>query len=306
MYTKETLKRINPEYQAEHFITDSDVKMVNSWVTKIESSRDETKPMALDVLRYYTEWGEYYPHALIERVDENNGEAYVCEQPYVPFLFTAQNGKPGCSTSGGAWSYIPIEKMVYVGKEKRAFCDWGSCGACAHGAVDFAAEVNVWEYRDPQNRFGEFYVNPWAREFIDHLNEPTDLGYTIKSYGRAWKTEREYLAWLRTYKGVEFRGNWPNQTVVFYYRTGSHLLPREAWDTLELPTDTLMMNGTIMVIKYEYDDENKVRHEYRYANRGDLDLLSNYPYRVARAELEGLSDEQLLNREIREQIVKEE
>lgn len=38
------------------------------------------------------------------------------------------------------------------------------------------------------------------------------------------KRQKEYLSWLRTYRGVEFEGHYANQTVVFCYRKAEKLL----------------------------------------------------------------------------------
>lgn len=284
MYTVETLKPINARFLGTHFrLAQSDVDMANKWVRRIESTRNHAKPVALDTLRYYNEYGDYYGHALIERVD--GYEAEICEVPYTPFLFGDDN-YVGCSASGGAWARLPIKDFTYVGQEKSLFTDWGHCGACADGAVDFEATVNVWEYHAPHKYFGEYNTKTWNRMYVHYREEPDDFGYRWFGDGYAWKTEVEYLAWLLTYKAVEFAGNWPNQTVVFHYRKHEYLISRNEWDALELPTDTRMMNGTIMLVKYQYDDENHIIHEYRWDNKGDLDWRTHKPYRVALQRIE--------------------
>lgn len=285
VYTIETLKPLNARFLATHFrLTQSDVDMVNMWARRIESTRDPDRPVAMDTLRYYNEYGDYYEHALISKVDEA-GNAEICEIPYTPFLF-GDDSCVGGSASGGAWGHLPIKDFTYVGQEKSLFTDWGHCGACADGAVDFEATVNVWEYHAQHKYFGEYNTKTWARAYVSYREEPTDLGYHWLGDGHAWKTEVDYLAWLLTYKAVEFEGHWPNQTVVFYYQKAAHLISRDEWDALELPTDTRAMNGTIMLVKYQYDDENHVIHEYRWDNSGDLDWWTNKPYRVASKRIE--------------------
>ena len=286
MYTIETLEPLNARFLGTHYmLRQSDVDMANTWVKRIESTRDPDTPVALDVLRYYNEYGDYYGHALIQKVED--GIAEICGVPYTPFVF-GDDRSVGCSASGGAWAHLPMKDFTYVGQEYSRFTDWGHCGACADGAVDFEAMVNVWEYHDHEKYFGDYNTKTWRRMYVHYREEADDFGYHWFGDGHAWKTEDEYLAWLLTYKAVEFEGNWPNQTVVFYYRECTHLISVDDWDSLDLPTDTRMMNGTIMLIKYQYDDKHHIIDEYRYDNRGDLDWRTNKPYRVAANRIEAL------------------
>lgn len=279
-YTLETLKPLNNRFLASHlFLIQWDVDMANKWVRRIEATRDQSKPMPMDTLRYYNEHGDYYRHALIASIKD--GQAEICEVPYTPFLY-GNDKHVGGSASGGAWTWLPVSDMVYVGQESRRFTDWGHCGACADGAVDFEATVNVWEYHAPNKLYGEYNTKTWAKQHIQYREEPSEFGYHWFGNGQAWKHEAEYRAWLETYKGVEFDGHWPGQKVVFHYRLVSHLISRAEWDALSLPTDTRMMNLTIIPIKYEYDDEQHQLHEYRYSNSGDMDVREHAAYRVAR------------------------
>lgn len=279
MYTIESLKPLNARFLSTHLhLTDWDVQMVNKWVNRVEATRDKAKPVAMDTLRYYNKYGDYYAHALISRIED--GQAAVCEVPYTPFLYES-GGSVGGSASGGAWAGLPVADMVYVGQEKRLFTDWGHCGACADGAVDFEATVNVWEYHTPDKLFGEYNTSNWEKMHVQFREKPSDFGYQWFGDGHAWKNKGDYMAWLMTYKGVEFDGAWENQTVVFFYRRAAHLISRAEWDALELPIDTRMMNGAIQTIKYKYDDENHVLHEYRHSNSGDIEWCADKPYRVA-------------------------
>ena len=92
-----------------------------------------------------------------------------------------------------------------------------------------------------------------------------------------------------TYKAVEFKGHWPNQFVVFLYKTENHLISKDEWDALPLPTDTRLMNASILTIKYRYDDEAHIIHEYRFDNRGNYGPLygSQYWAAMERIKVEG-------------------
>ena len=287
MYTIETLKEINAGYECDHRISKSDVEMANNYVQLIEGSRSTFAPQIGDRIRYTNKYGEYYGMAHIEQVDDE--DIYICERPYVPFIWKKGNGI-ACQTSGGAWGYIPIGELKYIGKELKTFCDWGHCGACANGAVEFQAEVSVWEYIDPNNRYAPYTTKDYDREFINYVvdqfgNPRNGSDYRYFGNGIAFKTAEDYKAWVRTYRGVEIPGIWENQTVVFKYKEREYYITKDEWDALDYPIDTRMCNGIIFV-KVRYDDENHCVHTYRYTNDGSANWRTHKPYMIARQEIE--------------------
>ena len=287
MYTLETLKQINARFECDHTLRNSDVEMANKYVEIIENSRSADMPKVGDRVRYTNEYGEYYGRAHIEKVED--GEVYICESPYVPFIWKKGDGI-GCSTSGGAWCYLPLGEFKYLGKELKTFCDWGNCGACGNGAVEFQAEVSLWEYTDPNNRYAPFTTKDYGREFIsyrvDQFGNPTNgSNYRYFGDGIAFETHKDYKAWLRTYRGIEMPGVWENQTVVFKYRESEYYITKDEWDALDYPIDTRMCNGIIFV-KVKYDDENHCIHTYRYTNDGSANWRTHKPYMIARQEIE--------------------
>ena len=289
MYTKESLTKINGGYNCDHCVNESDVTKANTYVDLIESSRTKDTPRSGDILQLTTKHGDYYKFAHIEKVD-NDGLLNVCEQAYTPFIGVNDN-KDGiyCSTSGGAWCAVPLKDVKYIGKEKKTFCDWGSCGACGNGAIDFEAEVSVWEYIEPNSLYDNYSTKDYQKQNIFYVEELKDgSSYHYKGDSIAFENKIDYLSWLNTYKGVEFKGHWDNQTIVFCYKKSSHYIDKNEWDALDLPKDIRTCNGRIR-IKFEYDDKNHIVHEYRYTNDGSkLDWSTNLPYEVQRKKLEEL------------------
>lgn len=286
MYDKESLSSINARFLSEHFICRSDVELANKWIRIIENSRRPDRPVIGDIVRLATKYGDYYDRAHIDVIGED-GNAHVCEQPYVPFIHEADNPIGfGFSTSGGAWLHCGTGRMTPAGQELKRFCDWGSCGACRNGAIEFMALVNVWEYADPNPVFGKYTTRDWAKRYV-HIREPeNECGYryavTCGSLpDTAFRTEDEYKSWLLTYKAVEFKGHWPNQSVVFLYKTERYLVSEDEWAALPLPTDTRLMNASVVPVKYRYDDDAHVIHEYRYTNRSREDRRLDRLYRAA-------------------------
>lgn len=285
-YDKESLAAINARFLGAHFsLSDSDVIHANHLSELIESTRNANHPMPGDIVEFTTRQGGYYANAHIESIEEN--KLYICEQPYVPFMYEV-NHKFYFSTSGGAWTYIP-SNLKRIGSRPKCFTDWGHCGPCADGAVDFFAEVNVWEYVEPNPFFGSYTTKDYCKQFISY--DPKDSspwGYHYHGDGQAYRTEKQYLAWLTTYYGVEFEGFWENQVVVFCYHENSVLISKEEWDELDLPMDTRMMNGSIIDIKYRVDHDTHVITEYRYTNVAEDRWNFRYrqPYEVALQRIE--------------------
>ena len=306
MYDKESLSDINARFLGAHFIRDSDVKLANEWSRIIECSRDHGKPVIGDIVRLTDKYGEYYGRAHIDAIDED-GNACVCERPYVPFICGSPEIPGFCfSTSGGAWRHCAVSRMKWIAMDLKRFCDWGSCGPCEDGAIEFEAAVNEWEYADPAPRFGEYTTRDWAKRCVS-LREPADeYGYryiVTSSEGlanTAFRTEDEYKAWLLTYKAVEFKGRWPNQLIVFLYKTEKHLIGEDEWNALPLPTDTRIMNASILTVKYRYDDEARTIHEYRSGNRGMEGLLHGSEYRSAMDEIRARGYERVIHLPVNE------
>lgn len=138
-YTIDTLREINARFCGSHILINYDVDKANMYVELIENTRSEKIPSVGDCVRYTNEYGDYYGAAHIEKADVN--EVYICERPYTPFIHE-YDGRISCNTSGGAWTHLPTRELKYIGKIKKRFCDWGNCGGCADGAIDFIAEVS--------------------------------------------------------------------------------------------------------------------------------------------------------------------
>ena len=79
---------------------------------------------------------------------------------------------------------------------------------------------------------------------------------------RAWKTEKDFQAWLRTFRGVVEPGNWENQLIVWTYKNVEHHLSPVEYEDLNIPEDTFLMNGSIRRCKRIYDDKHYIVHTY--------------------------------------------
>lgn len=286
-YTIETLLPLNGVYHMNHRLLLSDVEMANNYKAIIEASRTDKRIQSGDILELYTQCGDYRRNAHFEKWDRDKDHWTVCEQPSTPFIWLTLTGDNiHCSTSGGPWTRVPSD-LQFIGKRKKLFKDWGHNGSCANGAVTFEAEVNVWEYRHREPLFGEYSTKDYDKHYIsycadEHGNPKNGSRYRYFGDGINFETAEEYAVWLKTLRGVGFKGHWPNQTVVFCYKRVEKLLEETEYNALNLPVDTRVCNGVIEV-KVLYNDTLRTVNEYRCSNDGrDLAKKGIKPYLLAR------------------------
>ena len=109
-YSIETLRERNVSYDHQHWLTQEDVDMANSYVELIERTRSKITPQIGDRLVYVTEHGDYYGNALIDSRSAKEGYLSVCEQPYVPFVWE-EDGNIRLSVSQCWWSYETFRSL---------------------------------------------------------------------------------------------------------------------------------------------------------------------------------------------------
>ena len=262
-YTIDTLREINARFCGSHILMNYDVDKANMYVELIENTRSEKTPSVGDCVRYTNEYGDYYGAAHIEKADMN--EIYICERPYTPFIHEYE-GRISCNTSGGAWTHLPTRELKYIGKIQKRFCDWGNCGGCADGAIDFIAEVSLWEYVDSKNPFVsengyKFTTKDFDKQYIS-FNPKDDSPYVYFGEGCAWKSKTDLYAYLRTYRAEIFKGHWQNQFIVWTWKEKQHHVSPTEFDSLKLEEDTFLMNGDIMRCKRKYDEITHTVHTY--------------------------------------------
>lgn len=262
MYTLKTLSEINQRFLSAHYeLLQTDVNKANKCIELIEKSRTTEKPMCGDIVRYTTENGEYYAHAFIESIQD--GQAYIAEHSSV-YACANEEFEDGFSchvSAGGAFHYIPVDHMVYIGTEEKRFWHFGHCGGCADGGIDFYATVNVWECNLNKGRYSTKTHNKYYI-YYDPEPEKRKSPYHFTTNGKAWKTETDFQAWLRTFRGIVEPGNWKNQLIVWTYKNVEHHCSPEEYEDLNAPEDTFLMNGSIRRCKRIYDDKNFIVHTY--------------------------------------------
>lgn len=133
----------------------SDIEMVENYQRVIEGAREKIKdnpvPLPGDIVE-----GAYYGgvqpfhNGLIESRKHYTRPLSICAKPYVPFVYirNEETGEIGMSVSGGPFFGLGLDDLEYVGSDTRLFCDWGHCGVCTDGAVEFPCKVNRWRVKD--------------------------------------------------------------------------------------------------------------------------------------------------------------
>ena len=189
-YSIETLRERNVSYDHQHWLTQEDVDMANSYVELIERTRSKITPQIGDRLVYVTEHGDYYGNALIDSRSAKEGYLSVCEQPYVPFVWE-EDGNIRLSVSGGAFHSVNPEELKFLKWTEGVFKDWGHCGACANGSVSFLAKVPLWFYAEPNPRYGDFTTETY-RKFYLHKREESENGNLYQGFDIAFRDEAEF------------------------------------------------------------------------------------------------------------------
>ena len=200
-----------------------------------------------------------------------------------------ETGGISCLTSGGPWFEAP-GNLKLIGKRLKAFKFFSQhCYTPAGSALIFYTEVNVWEYKEDNPLYGDYSTKDWQRYYVsycvDERGKPKNgRSYRYSDYinGLGFVDKEDYEAWLKTLRGVEFKGNDPNQTVVFGYKERDHLVDKDEWDVLGFPMDARLCNG-VNLCKVVYDDEAHVIDVYRFSNSGDLDGRGYRPFELARS-----------------------
>lgn len=256
-YTLKSLKAINLSYDLEHGVREKDVFNVNNIIDIIEKSRDNKQPRKGDKIRFTDKLGNYYPYAHIQKVE--NDRLRVCECPSTPFISETNEIVEGfyTSVSGGAWTYIPLN-LKLLGTENKNFQIWGTSGPCGNGSVSFYANVNIWEYIDPNKIFGDFSTKDYDTFYLA-ICEPKDkydYKYIITKGAIshcAFRTYEEYITWLNINKGIQFETFDEREKIIWTYKQIKKYVTLEEYQKINGIIDHRLNNGEIKECKRVYE-----------------------------------------------------
>jgi hypothetical protein len=241
-------------------VTGKDWKIAKEIIFELEK-RTGDFPRAGDAVIFTDSYGEYFPCALIDRVDGDT--VSICENGS-----TYTSTGEGVSASGGAFHTFKIENLKKNGRKDRIFWTFGSRGACRNGGIYFLANVPCWFAE--KKRDHDYTTEKYDLRFIVEDKNPDEWGYKwlVRLRGltadRAFKTDADLDLWKKTYRAVKAYDTWQQNGVYFIYRENRVSLTRQLWDLLNLPLDTRLLNGSIRDCKIEYDENNKMINAYFY------------------------------------------
>lgn len=264
-YSRETLLPMNTLYDHEHGLTQEDVDMANKLVRHIERTRNPRVPQVGDRVRYTTRHGDFHGNALIGAVRED-GTFSICLCPYVPFVWRTADGI-GCAVSGGPFTVVTPHALQPAGTVQGDFCDWGHCGACGNGAVQFSAEVPLWEYWEPEPLYGDFTTERWRKIRLHKDPERRD-GDLYRGDCISFRTEEEFQMFLSDYEGAVFPVYDPKSVIVWCYRDEERAVSPKEWDALDAPVSERRLYNAPRPVKLVKDRERHttvcyyVRPEY--------------------------------------------
>ena len=276
--TLKKLQKLNPfitDYGLE--VNEKDVEIANCAIRKMYR-----KPMQLtagDVVQFTNEYGEFSPRAIIERVDGD--EIHICQSGSA----WCTDSKKYISVSGGSFFTISKSELVYLGRTKRNFSEWGRLGACASGAISIPVTVNLWRNKSKLKYTTEFYsqhyISPVAEEYRKSHNTTIHFSEFCKN---GWDSNEELSAWCILNKGFiekdKSSGNGSNHLVWAYKELNSYWNKDEDVLKMNGVHEFEVMNGAVRNVCYVYDDDKKtVTKFFGKDDLSDIDRSLPNPYR---------------------------
>lgn len=188
--------KINSSFLFEHTLNESDFKMIENYIEAIKHNHIKCKnPQVGDIVEgAYYDGMRPYSDGIINKINDD-GSLNICYEPYIPFI-SINNGFIEISVSGGPFENHSSKELILVKEDdERIFSDWGSCGACENGRVNFIAPVRRWKI-----------PFEWkSRTYAQIFNKPVKNDYliTIKQFGdffniASFKTKEQFNRYCAT------------------------------------------------------------------------------------------------------------
>lgn len=172
----EELEAINARYLNSHVLTDGDLEMVTRYQLLISEFHNNNHTPQVGDLVEGAYWDGAYPYhcGIIERIN-SDGTLSICYQPMIPFVYyDAKENRLSLSVSGGPFGCHHADDLELVANDAEAlFCRFGSCGACANGALNFKATVRRWRipYKWKSHTFVTEIIETewWDRDYTIYI-----------------------------------------------------------------------------------------------------------------------------------------
>ena len=253
------LERLNPRGVSEYgaSLNETDLKIANENIRLYARKPEELK--VGDIVELTDEYGSYYPRALVAEMEDD--EVHLCEHAYIPF--TSHNPNY-ISVSGGAFQWYKKSELVYKGRTETLFCDWGHCGGCANGAINFPIEVNLWECKADVKFSTKDFTRYYISDRGEKENAEDEYRYSSWNPTIAWTNNEELSAFCILNKAFiekEQIGRnpckvWTWKVKEQYWLEDSEVLAMEGVHDFET------MNGRVRNVCYVYHEDTKTINKY--------------------------------------------
>ncbi len=255
------LKIMNPVYDKYYGLNKEDMKKVNNWVREIESFLD-VKPKEGDIVNFTSKYGDYHERTLLETHLKSDGLFKLCLLPQIPFAVKS-DGKYQISSSGADFRTIDPELLVKKDTTYALFQDWGHRGPCSNGSIEFVAQVNLWEYKHPYPRYGDFSTNEYQKILLKKDNKGGYFGKDI-----SFSTKKLLNEFMERFHGILFSGDSENQFILWCYKKQFLELAPIDWEMMKLTEYYAVIKNSHQKVKFEKDhDKHCVNFYYVETNK---------------------------------------
>lgn len=234
MYDLQLLRSMNNPRDFMRKITQEDVLKVNKLVEHIKNTRCNTTPKFGDTIMYTSKHGDFFSKSMIgDPTDIGLSISMNCF--CVPVVTPVKDGVESNSLIGFS-TYVPKNKVKYIGTTERLFQTRGNTKINYIDSLYFKAEVNLWEYEEPDQLYGEFTSRHWRKIYF----YKTELGEECLYYSKSltFQSEETFERFLKNYHATKFEGLYEGQIVVFCYYDILKEVPADEWEKLNAPIQT--------------------------------------------------------------------
>ena len=124
------------------------------------------------------------------------------------------------------------------------------------------AKVPLWSYSEPDPLYGDFTTETWRQYYLTKNTGP-DARNLYQGFDKAFRTEEDFLQFLKDYEGTVFKGNQENHIVLWCFRHENRFLPQHEWDKIDVQAVERRLNFYPEQVKLVKDMDSHITYCYR-------------------------------------------
>lgn len=228
--------------------------IIQSLTQIISASRSQEQPQPGDQIHYTDKYGTYYTATVTAT---NSKKCTIClhtDQAILTIPVATEKEKLQCTCVGGPMIKIPAKGITYKGPTIQPFTY-----TSPKVTFPYHAQVNTWEYNEPDPLYPGFTTKEWYRYTIKPATSLDTHGNYIRYYtnrGINFKDEKELIDFAARHRGTLFHSPIPEEYILWAYHFTRRRISREDFDTIDSPTYNRSNNDTRSV-KFQYDHPAK-------------------------------------------------